>query len=134
LRAKDALCTNETCVDQDQFKALVGAAGGAATAGSGETAGTSGGSPAGGETTDVTVSTAPPNDDLLADETIPVDEPEPADASALGEGVEASAEDARQSAQITTPEAPAAVPQNTPELAPANDNQPADPLPATGTE
>jgi hypothetical protein len=40
-----------------------------------------------------------------------------ADAPALGEGVEASAEDAGQLAEPPTPEAHAAVPQNTPELA-----------------
>jgi hypothetical protein len=72
----------ETCVDGDQLKSLLeSGAAGAATAGSGETAGTSGGSPAGGETPDVTASTTPTNDDLPADENISVDEP--ADAAVL---------------------------------------------------
>ena len=68
--------------------------------------------------------------------TTPVEEQTAADAPALGEGVEAPAEDEGQSSQPMTAEAPAAVPQSTPEpeLAPANDNDPADPLPATGTD
>jgi hypothetical protein len=52
----------------------------------------------------------------------------------LGEGVEAPAEDAGQSADLTTAEASATVPQNTPELAPTNDNDVSEELPATGTD
>jgi hypothetical protein len=51
-----------------------------------------------------------------------------ADAPASGEEVEASAEDAGQPAEPPTPEAHAAVPQNTPE--PANDNDAIEQSPA----
>jgi hypothetical protein len=69
----------ETCVDGDQLKSLLGSgAAGAATAGSGETAGTSGGSPAGGETTDVTASTTPGAEEIPVPEEL---SPSPTDAT-----------------------------------------------------
>ena len=66
--------------------------------------------------------TATTSDDAADVPSVTPDEPAPADAQALGEEVGASAEDEGQSSELTTAEASAPVPQNTP--APSSNNTP----------
>jgi hypothetical protein len=111
-------------------RAMLGvAAADAATAGSGGSAGAPGGLPTDGVAVGSASSTTPAVDEQAIADNL-VEDPEPADAPALGEGGGAPAEDAGQSSQPTTAETPAAVPQNTPAPPePANDNHPSGPGP-----
>jgi hypothetical protein len=74
--------------------------------------------------------TTPPIEDIA-------NKPEPADAPALGES-RTPADPAREftdaGAEGTTVPAPPQAPDDTPELEASNDNQPAEELPATGTD
>jgi hypothetical protein len=126
FRAKDALCINDTCVNEDQLKSLLSgqsAAAGVPTTGA---AGTPSGSSASG----------PPDADT-ATSTTPSIKEEDADAP---EGP--SEAPATPAAEETTTDAGAPITEAggetrakvTPADQPANDNQPPEQLPATGTE
>jgi hypothetical protein len=136
----EKLFVGETCVTPEQFAEVFG---GSRAPGAPENtqSETPSGSPAPvatkdadtGTSTTPSATTIPPIEEIA-------NKPEPADASALGEGVEASAgasegrSDTGSVEDTASTDAPP-VPQSTPEpeLAPANDNQPADPLPTIGT-
>ena len=125
----EKLCVGETCVTPEQFAEVFG---GSRAPGAPENtqSETPSGSPAPvatkdadtGTSTTPSATTTPPIEDIA-------NKPEPADAPALGEGVEAPADvseggsDTGAVDDTASADAPP-VPHSTPELAPANDNEP----------
>ena len=127
------------CVDGDQLKGLLGSgAAGAATAGSGGSAGAPGGSSTGGVSADGTSSTTPTLDQSATADSV-VDEPaagtpvSPTEAPS-GSSAPVAVEDADTSSTAPPSDSSAVTGEGAPAAPGANDNQPVEDLPATGTE
>jgi hypothetical protein len=125
FRAKDALCINDTCVNEDQLKSLLGqSAAAGASAGGGPSA--PGGSSASlGESADTATTTTPASEEEEADA------PEgPSEAPATPAAEETTTD---AGAPITEPggETRAEI---TPAEQPANGNEVPEPVPSAGTE
>ena len=137
FRAKDTLCINDTCVNVDQLKALLAAptAAGAPALGAVVDEAPSGSSTSGPPDADTVTSTTPSSEDeaggaagTAGTQTDAATGSEPGSAEAeSGQPTVAPQDDSTATAEPAEADAEQ-------ELAPANDNAPVEPTPATGTD
>jgi hypothetical protein len=129
------LCVDDVCVTRDQFAEVFGSSQSAAAAGAGpatETAPSGSSTPVASEDADTATSTTPSDNEPAADAP---EGPSVAPAASAQEAVllDGSAEVETGTSGSAGP-SPAGDAVSPPSTEPANDNQPAEDLPATGTE